>query len=350
MILTLAVLAGMVRIDSVALPDFFSTQRIAYLGNPLEKPEIWRVSLDGTRREPLTESGGRVAEFAVSADGRQIAYSLRNDQGGNDLYRMDSGGRGNSLLVSCGADACQQPAWSPGGDLIAYSRFSRTAGPGTAVPSHRIWTVDVRTGEAAPLFDEAGSAGTSPVFSPDGGLLAYYDPGEKAIRIFDLNNGESKFISTPVEQTAAFSPDGRSLVYIDLQPGLMLPVGALNLLDLRSQAITLLLGETTTSFDSISPYWSAAGDWIAFGARGSNPGAVRQLWIVHPDGSGLRAVTADDTASHAAPSWSPDGSMLVFQRLKLGRSDNRPEVVVWEADQGIFRVAAQDAALPAWLR
>lgn len=340
----------MVRIDSISLSAFLSKQWIAYLSQPLEKPEIWRVSLDGRRREPLTESGGRVVDFAVSADGRQIAYSLRNAQGGSDLYRMDSRGRDASVLVSCGEDLCQQPAWSPGGDRIAYSRYSRAANPDSAGQGYRIWTVDTRTGETSPLLDDSEIAGVSPVFSTDSGLLAFYDPGRGSIHLIDLVSGEIDSLSTPVEQTAAFSPDGRTLVFIDHQPGLLPPTGALYRLDLITRTITPLLEEVSASYDLTSPRWSPAGDWIAFGARGLNPGAVQQLWIARPDGGDLQKITSDDSASHAAPAWSPDGSMLVFQRLELGGSENRPEVVLWEAKQGAFRVMAQDAALPAWLK
>jgi Tol biopolymer transport system component len=63
----------------------------------------------------LTDSDGRVVDFAVSVDGRQIAYSLRNEEGGSDLYRMDSDGGGQARLIACGKDLCQQLAWSPNG-------------------------------------------------------------------------------------------------------------------------------------------------------------------------------------------------------------------------------------------
>ena len=209
--------------------------------------------------------------------------------------------------------------------------------------------VNTRTGQTAALFDDPGIGGTSPVFSPSGDLLAFYDLTQKAIRLFDFNSGSSDWIYTQVEQAVSFSPEGE-IVYIELQADMLLPIGVLYRMDLETKSVDPLLGEGLTSFDATSPRWAGSGDWIAFGAQSVNPGAARQLWIVHPDGSGLRAVINDESASHAAPAWSPDGGRLAFQRLELGGSDHRPEIVVWDADLGVFSVLVQDAALPAWLR
>lgn len=349
LILTIAAFAGIVRINRIRLPDFIDRQRVAYLAHPLENPEIWRASLDGRRQEALTSTSGQVIDFAVSADGREIAYSLWNGEGGSDIYRMRSGGAGVERLVACGGDLCQQAAWSPDGENIAYSRSAGGGQDPQSERSSRIWTVNSRTGQTDALFSDLHVTGVLPRFSPDGEILAFYDTSQQAIHLYDLVSVESVFISAQVEQVVTFAPDGSQLIFIDLQAGVLLPIRLLYRLEMSTGEVIPLVGGQLTSVDAASPHWSNDGEWIVFSAQELDSTA-RQLWIVHPDGSGLRAVTADGTASHAAADWSPDGSRLVFQRLKLGASDNRPEIVLWERDTGAFRILAQDAALPAWVR
>ena len=51
--------------------------------------EVWRVPASGGASEQLTQTEGRVYDFAVSADGEQIVYSVVNDSRGVDLWWMD---------------------------------------------------------------------------------------------------------------------------------------------------------------------------------------------------------------------------------------------------------------------
>lgn len=99
------------------------------------------------------------------------------------------------------------------------------------------------------------------------------------------------------------------------------------------------LGESSTSGDAIftidvdggspkqvadvaeadaHPAWSPSGDWIAFDTSSG------EIWIVHPDGRGLRKV-----ASGQLPSWSPDGSRIAFVQdssiYVVGVSGGQPE-------------------------
>ena len=60
-----------------------------------------------------------------------------------------------------------------------------------------------------------------------------------------------------------------------------------------------------------SPAWSPDGTEIAFYSNA--PDIVDDIWVIHPDGSGLRVVTHSDNYN-TAPSWSPDGTKLVFQK------------------------------------
>jgi Tol biopolymer transport system component len=68
--------------------------------------------------------------------------------------------------------------------------------------------------------------------------------------------------------------------------------------------------------DMTGPAWSPRGDAIAFGSGGFFQRAQMQpawLMTIAVDGSGLNALTRD-SANAGMPSWSHDGTQLVFRR------------------------------------
>ena len=79
---------------------------------------------------------------------------------------------------------------------------------------------------------------------------------------------------------------------------------------------------------------------IAFGAV--SPKGDWDLYVMRPDGSGLRNLTNTPDFSEAAPRFSPDGTKILYRRLKAGKvvDGNR------YGAQGELVVAASDGSHP----
>ncbi len=93
---------------------------------------------------------------------------------------------------------------------------------------------------------------------------------------------------------SALSPDGATVIFVP-EAG-----DGLRVADVRTGRIAPLPGTTAGDYH---PVWSSDGGWIAF-KRG-----LEGLYIVRPDGSGLRQVSASELMEPVG--WFPDGQQLL---------------------------------------
>ena len=121
-----------------------------------------------------------------------------------------------------------------------------------------------------------------------------------------------------------YSPDGKRLVFVRLDEtgrvGLF--VIKLNGSGLRQITPPGLIVQTF-----FGGSWSPTGDKIVFAAR-TDPDHRLAVWIVHADGSGLHQLPITPSCGGAFsdarsiscldPGWSPDGTKIVFTRVRKG--------------------------------
>ncbi|MEO6512140.1 MAG: hypothetical protein ABIO16_14175 [Nocardioides sp.] len=85
---------------------------------------------------------------------------------------------------------------------------------------------------------------------------------------------------------------------------------------------------THLGFFAGQPTWSADGTWIAFTSDGGDYPATQGIYVVHPDGTGLRRVVALPAGPRAvwldAPRFSPDGSQLAYTFFQGGKETPAP--------------------------
>ncbi len=247
-----------------ALAGFLSAIAAADLLRP--SPMRAQRAAAGTLSAPIqvTLTEGTNLATALSPDRRTLAMDLL----GRIWVLSAEGGRARALTDPDG-DA-RQPAWSPGGDRIAFQAYWDG--------NYQIWSVrpdgdDLRRHTRGP-WDHR-----EPHWSPDGNRIA-----------FSSDRGGSYDIWTVA--VAGGIPGAPERI-------------------------------TDAPGSEYGPAFSPSGDRIAYAAGGA--GAVAEIRVLETGGGAEAIVLAragpdESDAQFNAPGWSADGGTVIFNRISFGRS------------------------------
>jgi Tol biopolymer transport system component len=202
--------------------------------------------------------------------------------------------------ITCGAE----PALSPDGTRVACIG-------GNTREFRSICVVGSRGGDRSCFSvrrDRLGlSSDTGAVWSPDGTRLAF-DCGDGGVCVALADGGHLRQIyGGPASDVRAmmpvWAPDGSALAFIAVLRH-HTEVVTVRLRD-RRQQVAFKEGSADSSPSAVA--WSPDGTKLAFTRRGAHRG----LSVVAPDGSGLHRLYPSDRG--AVPVWSPDGSRIAFK-------------------------------------
>ena len=130
--------------------------------------------------------------------------------------------------------------------------------------------------------------------------------------------------SPAFDDQAALSPDNRSLAFVSTRGDGSTDI---YIMDLESRKVRTL---TNAPGGDFRPSWSPDGQTIAFSSeRGTGfphqdfPGPAGRwehvqaasVYLINPDGTGLRKLTTNPEMMAGSPKWSSDGSKIVFYEM-----------------------------------
>lgn len=367
---------------------------------------VYRVPIAGGAAQVLSQDSGVALNYhpRYAPDGKSIVFI--SDRGGQaNLWVMDADGGAPRPLLESSDSTFTEPTWSADGQAVfAVRQYPHALGTWTR--TNRIWRVPINGDPPKELLGTDSDLVFAPTASPDGRYLYYHRSSapvtadgyfktatDHQIRRLDLQSGRDE----PFDESAQrryyhrepfsdfaprLSPDGKVMAFERRIPGGVTEHGGVKLdqqtgLWLRN----LATGEETLAIDRLAPdqlethtlyqirlapgyAWAKDAASIVY----SEGGKLRRAWL----GDG-RVETIPFTAqvkrtiservkpqlrisdgplqvrSPRWPSWSPDGSSVVFEAAGSLWRKNAGDATSSRWGKPDARFGAQSVELsPAW--
>jgi len=231
------------------------------------------------------------------------------------LAIMDQDGA-NVKYLTLGNELVLTPRFSPKNQLVTYLSYFRN------LP--RVYILDIETGVQEVVGDFPGMT-FAPRFSPDGKkiIMSFAIGGNSDIYTMDLENRIVERITNhpSIDTSPSYSPDGKYICFNSDRSGFQqIYVMKSN----GSNVKRLSFGKGLYG----TPVWSPRGDLIAFTKL--HKGKF-YIGVMRADGSGERLLT--ENFYQEAPSWSPNGRVLIFYRETKSDSEGKGfSAKLWSID------------------
>ena len=231
------------------------------------------------------------------------------------LAIMDQDGA-NVKYLTLGNELVLTPRFNPQNQLVTYLSYFRN------LP--RVYLLDIETGVQEVVGDFAGMT-FAPRFSPDGEkiIMSFAKDGNSDIYTMNLKTRVVEKITnhTSIDTSPSYSPDGKYIVFNSDRSGLQ-QIYVMRNDGSKIKRITFGKGLYGT------PVWSPRGDLIAF--TKVHKGKF-YIGVMRTDGSGERLLT--ENFYQEAPSWSPNGRVLIFYRETKTDSEGKGfSAKLWSID------------------
>ena len=251
------------------------------------------------------------------------------------LAIMDQDGA-NVKYLTLGNELVLTPRFNPTNQLVTYMSYFKN------LP--RVYLLDIETGIQEVVGDFPGMT-FAPRFSPDGKkiIMSFAQDGNSDIYTMNLDSRVVERITdhSSIDTSPSYSPDGKYICFNSDRSGLQ-QIYVMRSDGSNVKRVTFGKGLYGT------PVWSPRGDLIAF--TKVHKGRF-YIGVMRPDGSGERLLT--ENFYQEAPSWSPNGRVLVFYReTKAGSKGEGFSATLWSIDITGYNErklnTKTDASDPSW--
>ena len=264
-----------------------------------------------------------------------VAESGPKDRRIKKLAIMDQDGANNKFLT-LGNELVLTPRFNPNSQLVTYMSYFKN------LP--RVYLLNIETGVQEIVGDFPGMT-FAPRFSPNGNkvIMSFAKDGNSDIYTMDLKSRVVEQLTShpSIDTSPSYSPDGRFVVFNSDRSGFQ------QLYIMRSDGRKVKRISRGKGLYG-TPVWSPRGDLIAFTKifKGKF-----YIGVMRTDGSGERLLT--ENFYQEAPSWSPNGRVLIFYRETAARKKGvGASSKLWSIDiTGYNEVKLKtpsDASDPSW--
>jgi Tol biopolymer transport system component len=288
-------------------------------GDNFVNTQIWIENADGSNVRKIVSDAFTDNGVSLSPDGTMVAFYQLADPNafgrimlakldGSDIRELETGSR----QEGCDAGPEGTNPWSPDGHRLAFTRtcFGREG----SYVGQGLWTVNLDGTEPREVTHNAPEKPCPPPFDS----------------------------CAPLEDhRASWSPDGKRLAFARIDTSMSLERSAIFTIDVDGKNLRQV---TPWKLDANDPDWSPDGTLIAFNSP-AEAGGDQKIYTIRPDGTGLTRLTsglstyADGGQGTYHPSWSPDGTQILFSHSPS--TDGFADLFVMNSDGSGVHVLAK---------
>ena len=251
------------------------------------------------------------------------------------LAIMDQDGA-NTKYLTLGNELVLTPRFNPTNQMVTYLSYFRN------LP--RVYLLDIETGVQEVVGTFPGMT-FAPRFSPDGKkiIMSFAKDGNSDIYTMNLESREVEQITDhpSIDTSPSYSPNGKLITFNSDRSGYQ------QIYVMRSDGSNVKRISFGTGIYG-TPVWSPRGDLIAFTKLHKGKFYIGVMRI---NGKGERLLT--ENYYQEAPSWSPNGRVLIFYReTKSGDQGEGFSATLWSIDLTGYNErkveTLTDASDPSW--
>lgn len=265
---------------------------------------VWIASSDGSDHRPLLSGKSSFSSPRWSPDGKRLAYiTTAGDKPQLHVRWMDSG---ESALVTNLVEPPSSLAWSPDGEQIAFTMRVAAEKPSLAKPPKK-----PEGAEWAPEVTVIDSV----VYRFDG--RGYVDPGFDHVFVVPADGGSARQVTSGDYDHSgplAWTPDSRQIVFSTNRSA----DWQYERTERDLYAVDVYSGELARLTDlpgvESAPSVSPDGKQIAF-ERDDHQGrqySISRVAVMAADGADVEIITSAFDRSAEGPRWAADGSGIYF--------------------------------------
>jgi len=285
--------------------------RVMYLAEDENRVRhLFITDFNNDNSQMASNEDQNISSYAISPDGRMAAFVSEYDSETSELWLLDLKTMQSTKLSSTKGVTIADLVWSPNSQRIIYEHTD--ANSSDAVQT-TLWWINVKSGDDQPVFQGAGVPGRNPSWSPNGEWISY--ASDDGIRLYHLEDGQSRLIKNILGATAEWSPDSKKVLLRDVVIEHDQFVTQLFLYDIETETLTNL--DPNSSVENLFAAWSPTGEYIAVLRRDLSVPRGDQIWLMDADGSNAHALTNTPDVIHGNLHWSPDGKYLLYDLFVL---------------------------------